>query len=63
MKHLLPASLAIVSALLLGPSPSLAQEGDEADRARIEELERRVGELRAQLDSVLAGQTGAERLV
>ena len=62
MKHLLPASLAIVAALLLGPSLSLAQEGDEADRARIEELERRVGELQAQLDSVLAGQTDAERL-
>ncbi len=62
MKHLLPVSLAVVAVLLLVPSPSLAQEGTEADRARIEELERRVTALQAQLDSILAGQTDAERL-
>jgi hypothetical protein len=53
--------LAIAALVLLAP-PSMAQEGDEADRARIEELERRVAVLQAQLDSVLAGQADADRL-
>ena len=57
MKRLVPASLALVAAMLLAPSPATAQEGNEADRARIEELERRVVELQMQLDSVLAGQS------
>lgn len=62
MNRLLPATFALIVVLLLAPSPSMAQEGNEADRARIEELERRVAELRVQLDSVLAGHTDAERL-
>ena len=33
MKRLLPAVLGLVVLLLLAPSPSQAQEGDEADRA------------------------------
>ena len=62
MRHVIPAALTLVAAMLLAPSPSTAQEGNEADRARIEELERRVAELQAQLDSVLTGQIDADRL-
>ncbi len=62
MRHLVPASIVLVAAMLLAPSPAMAQEGNEAERARIEELERKVAELQIQLDSVLAGQTNADRL-
>ena len=60
-RHFALGSFALIVAILLAPSLSTAQEVDE-DRARIEELERRVAELQVQLDSVLAGETAAKRL-